>query len=165
MSRGLPTPEQLRGLQLLATDAVDATVRKVAVTHLEISRIPFALLARIDPLAEPVRRIERVHDAVARGVYGAILGLNGVVGAVTTTFLEVVGKNAGARDDASPTMQPLSRGAPVAKPNYQFEKRQKEMAKKKAQEEKRQRKLSKSEPAAGDATDPAPTGSPVEKPD
>jgi tmRNA-binding protein len=34
--------------------------------------------------------------------------------------------------------------AALAKPNYQFEKRQKDLAKKKKQEEKRQRKLDKS---------------------
>jgi hypothetical protein len=37
----------------------------------------------------------------------------------------------------------LQRGASLAKPNYQFEKRQKDIAKKKKNEEKRQRKLDK----------------------
>jgi hypothetical protein len=45
----------------------------------------------------------------------------------------------------------------LAKPNYQYEKRQKDLAKKKKQEEKRLRKLGKTvvEPAPGEA--PAPT--------
>lgn len=36
---------------------------------------------------------------------------------------------------------PLIEGGPLAKPNYQYEKRQKEMAKKAKQEEKRRQKL------------------------
>ena len=46
----------------------------------------------------------------------------------------------------------------MAKPNYQYEKRQKDIAKKKKQEEKRLRKLSKNvaEPAPGEAPAPPP---------
>jgi hypothetical protein len=40
--------------------------------------------------------------------------------------------------DIKPQINP--RGAPVAKPNYSFEKRQKELAKKRKKEEKRQKK-------------------------
>lgn len=38
---------------------------------------------------------------------------------------------------------PLSKDDNLAKPNYQYEKRQKDLAKRKKQEEKRQRKLNK----------------------
>ena len=38
---------------------------------------------------------------------------------------------------------PISTDDNLAKPNYQYEKRQKDLAKKKKQEEKRQRKLNK----------------------
>ena len=41
----------------------------------------------------------------------------------------------------------------LAKPNYQFDKRQRDLAKKKKQDEKRQRKQAK----PGDATDAAPS--------
>lgn len=41
----------------------------------------------------------------------------------------------------------------MAKPNYQFDKRQRDLAKKKKQDEKRQRKQTK----PGDATDAAPS--------
>ncbi len=45
-------------------------------------------------------------------------------------------------------------GAPLAKPNYQYQKRQKELEKKKKQEEKRKRKLdSKAEPEAGEVAE------------
>lgn len=43
----------------------------------------------------------------------------------------------------------------MAKPNYQFEKRQRDIAKKKKQDEKRSRKLVKEEPAAGESGEPA----------
>ncbi len=42
----------------------------------------------------------------------------------------------------------------MAKPNYEFEKRQRDLAKKKKQEEKRQRKLGKKEGAVDPAPDP-----------
>ena len=48
-------------------------------------------------------------------------------------------------------------GAPLAKPNYQYQKRQKELEKKKKQEEKRKRKLDakgESEPGADPGADP-----------
>jgi hypothetical protein len=44
----------------------------------------------------------------------------------------------------------------MAKPNYQFEKRQRDIAKKKKQDEKRSRKLSKDEVPAGESPDAAP---------
>lgn len=51
----------------------------------------------------------------------------------------------------------------MAKPNYQYEKRQKELAKKKKKEEKRLRKLGQNETElqedAGPAPDPASTSS------
>ncbi|HKW55471.1 MAG TPA: hypothetical protein VJO12_17405 [Stellaceae bacterium] len=43
----------------------------------------------------------------------------------------------------------------MAKPNYQYQKRQKELEKKKKQEEKRKRKLERTEPGAGGAIPPA----------
>lgn len=43
----------------------------------------------------------------------------------------------------------------MAKPNYNFQKRQKEMAKKKKQEEKRQRKLDKNAGHAAESAEPA----------
>jgi hypothetical protein len=45
----------------------------------------------------------------------------------------------------------------LAKPNYQYEKRQKDLAKKKKQEEKRLRKLEKNPAAVVDNPDLAPT--------
>ena len=50
---------------------------------------------------------------------------------------------------------------PVAKPNYQFDKRQRDLAKKKKQDEKRQRKQAKGADAADDATPPPADGTPI----
>lgn len=52
---------------------------------------------------------------------------------------------------ADPSRTP--RESALAKPNYQFDKRQRDLAKKKKQDEKRQRKQTK----PGDATDAAPS--------
>ena len=46
--------------------------------------------------------------------------------------------------------QLIRKGNPLAKPNFQFEKRQKELAKKKKKEEKKQRKLEDKNPASPD---------------
>lgn len=51
----------------------------------------------------------------------------------------------------------------MAKPNYQYEKRQKDLAKKKKQEEKRLRKLEKNAAATVDNPDGVPI--PVPEPD
>ena len=51
----------------------------------------------------------------------------------------------------------------MAKPNYQFEKRQRDLAKKKKQDEKRQRKLDKKDVGADDSPAPPEDGnSPAE---
>lgn len=52
----------------------------------------------------------------------------------------------------------------MAKPNYQYEKRQKDLAKKKKQEEKRLRKLEK-HAAATEADNPDQATAPVPAPD
>jgi len=49
----------------------------------------------------------------------------------------------------------------LAKPNYQYEKRQKDLAKKKKQEEKRLRKLEKTTVGAVDNPDQTPVPAPV----
>ena len=48
----------------------------------------------------------------------------------------------------------------MAKPNYQFEKRQKDLAKKKKNEEKRQRKLDKKNIQPPEGTEPMPGEAP-----
>ncbi|WP_298578415.1 hypothetical protein [uncultured Luteimonas sp.] len=56
-----------------------------------------------------------------------------------------------ARDRGGPkcdTARPFSRGEPVAKPNYSFEKRQRELAKKKKQDEKDAKKRAEREAKA-----------------
>ena len=51
-----------------------------------------------------------------------------------------------------------SRGDALAKPNFQFQKRQRELEKKRKQEEKRQRKLERTHPAAPVDSQTPPAG-------
>ena len=50
----------------------------------------------------------------------------------------------------------LTRGSMMAKPNYNFEKRQRELAKKKKQDEKRKRKLEKGGASTGETEPKGP---------
>ena len=59
---------------------------------------------------------------------------------------------------------PAKGGANLAKPNYQFEKRQKDLAKKKKNEEKRQRKLDKKNIQSSENPDQPPEQSLDESP-
>jgi hypothetical protein len=52
----------------------------------------------------------------------------------------------------------------LAKPNFQYEKRQKELAKKKKQEEKRLKKLAAKTPGEADGGEAPPAGTPEAKP-
>ncbi len=54
-----------------------------------------------------------------------------------------------------------NKGDKLAKPNYQYEKRQKDLAKKKKQEEKRLRKLEKNAVATVDTADQPPVPVPA----
>jgi hypothetical protein len=71
----------------------------------------------------------------------------------------------GIVSDAAPatSRQVLSpKGDALAKPNFQFQKRQKELEKKKKQEEKRQRKLERHTAPADPLAPPAPGEVPPE---
>lgn len=57
----------------------------------------------------------------------------------------------------------LGKDQPLAKPNYQFEKRQKELAKKRKKEEKRLRKLAEHTPPPQDNAEAIPSPPPVEE--
>ena len=52
----------------------------------------------------------------------------------------------------------------MAKPNFQYEKRQKELAKKKKQEEKRLKKLAAKTPGEAEGSESPPAGPPEAKP-
>jgi hypothetical protein len=59
----------------------------------------------------------------------------------------------------------LFSGVLLAKPNYQFEKRQKELAKKSKQEEKRRQKLAEKAPGDDSGADISPDAAPATPPD
>lgn len=72
-----------------------------------------------------------------------------------TGFDTAIGRP-GVRFDANAayTVASHSPGATVAKPNYQFDKRQRELKKIKEQEEKRQKKLARDAAGTNPAADP-----------
>jgi hypothetical protein len=72
------------------------------------------------------------------------------------TALPISAKQAAAHGLSSATHNPL-KARPVAKPNYQFEKRQRELAKKRKKEEKAQRKTT---PGGEPAPEPQPGDTP-----
>jgi hypothetical protein len=55
----------------------------------------------------------------------------------------------------------FTKGDPLARSNYKFEKRQKEIAKQKKKEEKRQRKLERQPPEESDAENAPPPSGPA----
>lgn len=82
------TLRQLRGAIDLVTDGVDKIVKEIEVAHQTLARRPYALLARIGPIAQPVRGIEQVQMVITAGAYGAIYTTNRVVGGVAASVLD-----------------------------------------------------------------------------
>jgi hypothetical protein len=82
------TIRQLRGLKDLVAEAVDAGVTRTENVHREIARYPYALLARISPIAAPVRTIEYVQTTITGSVYWTIRLATRVSGVVAAQVLE-----------------------------------------------------------------------------
>lgn len=82
------TLRQLRGAIDLVTEVVDATVKEIEAAHQTLARRPYALLARIGPIAQPVRGIEQVQTMITTGAYGAIYATTRVVGGVAASVLD-----------------------------------------------------------------------------
>lgn len=82
------TLRQIRGAKDLLEDAVEALAVSVADAHRKIARQPYALLARIEPIAAPVRVIEEAHLKITDGVYFSIRLGNRLVGVVAGFALD-----------------------------------------------------------------------------
>ncbi len=82
------TLRQLSGAVGLITDMVDATAREIEAAHQDIERQPYALLAQVQSIAQPVRGIEQVQTLITVGVYGAVRAINRVAGGVATSILD-----------------------------------------------------------------------------
>jgi hypothetical protein len=79
---------QIRGAKDLAQEAVAATVDAVAEAHLDIARVPYAVMERIPGIAEPAHAIGQVQHTVITGVYAAIREVNRMAGSAATCVLD-----------------------------------------------------------------------------
>jgi len=66
------TSEIIRDSIDLVKTGIDQTLNTVEKTHLEIAKEPFSVLNRI-PVVRPVAQtVDRIHNAISKGVYGSI---------------------------------------------------------------------------------------------
>jgi hypothetical protein len=63
------TLRQLRGLNDLAADALDAGMTRTEEIHRTIANYPYSVLKRIGPVASPVRVVEFVETTITGSVY------------------------------------------------------------------------------------------------
>ena len=82
------TIRQLRGLNALVADAVDAGVTRTERIHRSIARYPYAVLTRIGPVAAPVRVVEYVETTITGTVYWSVRLVARVSGGVVSQVLE-----------------------------------------------------------------------------
>ena len=82
------TLRQLKGLNDLVADAVDAGVLRTERIHRSIARYPYAVLARIGPVAAPVRVVEYVETTITGTVYWSVRLVARVGGGVVSQVLE-----------------------------------------------------------------------------
>jgi len=74
------TLRQIRGAKELVEETVDAAALAINEAQRTITRMPYAVLARIGPIATPVRAIEQAHLKIADSVYFSIRVGNRLVG-------------------------------------------------------------------------------------
>jgi hypothetical protein len=82
------TVRQLRGLNNLLADAVDAGAARTEQVHQSIARYPYAVLKRIGPMAAPVGAIEFVQTTITGSVYWTLRVATRVSGAAVGRILE-----------------------------------------------------------------------------
>lgn len=82
------TLQQIRGAKELIEETVETATRAVADAHKTIACWPFDVLARIAPIAGPVRTAERFQLSAIDGFYNAVLGISRLVGGGATYLLD-----------------------------------------------------------------------------
>jgi hypothetical protein len=82
------TLHQLRGLKDLVQDAVEAGVTQTERMHVAIARYPYAVLARLAPIAAPVRGVEFVQTMITGSVYWTIRLATRVTAVTATRVLD-----------------------------------------------------------------------------
>lgn len=69
--------------QTLAQSVVSGGAATVKAVHKGIASIPFGILEAIPATSLPAKTVRQTHDAIADGVYGAIQGVNRLLGEAT----------------------------------------------------------------------------------
>jgi hypothetical protein len=82
------TLRQIRGAKELVEETVDAAALAINEVQRTMTRMPYALLARIGPIAVPVQAIEQAHLKIADSVYFSIRVGNRLVGNVAGFVLD-----------------------------------------------------------------------------
>ena len=81
------TVKQLRGLNDLVADALDAGVTRTEQMHRAIAQRPYAVLKRIGAIAAPVRTVEFVETTITGSIYWTIRLTARVSGAVVAQVI------------------------------------------------------------------------------
>ena len=89
-----------RGLKSLVRDAVEQGASAIERVHLATAARPFAILAQLPALEEPVRGIQQVHDTLVASTYATIRTVTRAVDAVADIALDAVESAANAPTDA-----------------------------------------------------------------
>jgi hypothetical protein len=96
------TLKQIKGLQELIQDAVEAGANATEEVHQAIARQPYALLRRIPGIAQPARVVEQFQHALTSGVYQSIRLVNRGLGRVAGRVLQDFEKYAASLNDSRP---------------------------------------------------------------
>lgn len=79
-----------KGLRALIGDAVEHGASAVERVHVATANRPFAIMEQIPGIAEPVKGIHQLHDAIVSNAYGAVRLVNRAVGEVIDAALDAV---------------------------------------------------------------------------
>lgn len=94
------TLRQIRGAKELVEETVDSAALAINEVQRKMTRMPYALLARIGPIAAPVQAIERVHLKIADSVYFSIRVGNRLVGNMAGFVLDQLDAHAQRKGDS-----------------------------------------------------------------
>lgn len=94
------TLRQIRGAKELVEETVDSAALAINEVQRKMTRMPYALLARIGPIAAPVQAIEQVHLKIADSVYFSIRVGNRLVGNMAGFVLDQLDAHAQRKGDS-----------------------------------------------------------------
>lgn len=94
------TLRQIRGAKELVEETVDSAALAINEVQRKMTRMPYALLARIGPIAAPVKAIERAHLKIADSVYFSIRVGNRLIGNMAGFVLDQLDAHAQSKGDS-----------------------------------------------------------------